>query len=143
MIPSLQHLHPLAKELSTQPPGRYVLVLQGQTTKKYFYLTNYRVQVQALSFQTTSSEYWGAVPIDYAWVIYPTDALEYPTIEALARQENEDQKALNILRKEFNGEAPQVIMLTPEQAAQLGGAMGTKETVIPEWYEEQLKKQYP
>ena len=144
MVPSLQHLHPLAKELSTQPHGPFVLVLQGQTTKKYFYLRGYKVQEKALCYQTTLSDVWGAVPIDYAWVIYPTDALEYPTIEALARQENEDQKTLGILRKELqgNGAETQVIMLTPEQAAQLGGTMGTKETVIPEWYAEQQQKQY-
>ena len=142
MVPSLQHLHPLAKELSTQPHGPFVLVLQGQTTKKYFYLRAYTVEQTSLRYQTTLSDAWGAIPIDYAWVIYPSDALEYPTIEALARQESDDQKALGILRKELqgNGEGTQVIMLTPEQAAQLGG--GIKETVIPEWYAEQQQKQY-
>ena len=142
MVPSLQHLHPLAKELSTQERGPFVLVLMGQTTKKYFYLREYTVGPQALLYQTTLSDAWGAIPIDYAWVIYPADALEYPTIEALARQENEDQKALGILRKELqgNGEGT-IIMLTPEQAAQLGGG-GLKETVIPEWYAEQQQKQY-
>lgn len=102
MIPTLSHTQPLVRDISLQPPSRYLLTIYGATTREYFLVDDYAEGDETIAFHRGTA-LWATVvlPKGTQWTLIAMDEIELPTLEMITRQTREDQDHFASLDKEL------------------------------------------